>query len=114
MLVNLPAFWVVSVVDKAKLPVTFSDTEGTIWNGSANVAMHVPVTAGAESGRFRWRINPIYLITGRIGVKLEFVSKEIVVSAEGKASIGKIVVDNLDARLPVSVAAIFYPIASNA
>jgi len=114
MLVNLPASWAVWLAHKTELPITLSGVDGTAWNGSANIAAQIPAMAGFEPSRIRWRINPFYMITGRIGIQLELASKDIVMSAKGKAAIGKVTFHHIEAKLPAATAALLSPIAANA
>ena len=114
VLIRPPATWAIRSVEKANLPVAFSNATGSIWNGSAAVAIQLPRSATVEPGNIRWRVNPLYLITGRIGIKTELKTNRIRVSTVGRVGTNTILFDNLDATLPVEVVTMFFPIAANA
>jgi hypothetical protein len=114
MLISLPANLAIRVIEKAHLPITLSNATGSIWNGSASVVMRIPENYTVQPGHIKWRINPFYLPTGRIGIQTEFKANGIRVLADGKAGTETIIFDKLDARLPLTAASLFSPVIASA
>lgn len=87
LIINIPATWAAWGTAKATgRSVILSSPVGTLWRGKAELLISLPNTSPQKLGQVGWRLNPLWLATGRIGLTLSFLDSEI--QGKGQAYVG--------------------------
>lgn len=109
LFVLLPADRVYAVLkEKAPLPVSLYQINGSVWNGGADVAM-----MGAQRLEFfTWELEPLALLLGRLEVALGFTKNDGKMNViAGRSLMGNYYLHDADASFPaVELESIFSPI----
>lgn len=110
LVVTLPAAWLASGVARATQGVvTLSAPLGSIWSGEAGVILHRAPEPPQRLGQLKWGINPLWLLTARLGV-----GARLDVPAGGEARLrarvgfGSATLRDINARLPAQQLALWY------
>jgi len=107
----LPASWLAWGATRiSQGTVHIGAPRGTVWSGSGDLQMHG--ATGAQSlGDLHWRVNPLWLVLGRLNVKLRGLG-----TPDGEAELqvarNSMQVESLRASLPVQLAGLVYAPAS--
>lgn len=112
LIATTPASWIVVGVEQAGLPVEITATNGTIWSGDAEVKLHPALNKAIDLGAVHWKINPLYLLAGKIGCTFSVRHTEH--HAAGRAIVGlhSIRLHRLEVTLPFTTLYDIYPPAS--
>lgn len=103
----LPATWLAwGATRMSQGAVHIGTPTGTVWNGRGDLQMHG--TLGSQSiGDLHWRVNPLWLVLGRLHVSLRGLG-----APDGTAQLQvarhRMQVEELHASLPVQLAGLVY------
>lgn len=101
-----PASWVAwGVSHLSRGAVALGQAQGTVWSGGAEL---VASTTRRDLGHLRWRINPAWLLTGRVNAMLDLSGPGTQLSTTLRVGIGGIRVRNAIAHVSPAFAAVFY------
>lgn len=104
-----PAAWVAWGVARASdNKVLFDAPSGSVWQGQATVFLQGEHTPPQSLGAIGWRINPLWLVTGRLPVSLYGVDPRRRFQAEVELMPGKIAFRLVDVRVPASILPMIY------
>lgn len=112
VIATLPAYW----LDRA-LKHFFPDTlrienaSGTVWNGSGNLLVRNFGQDLMQTG-ITWSVQPLWLLAGKLQVKVAGPVNAPRLQATVRVGYRYLYVDNVDATLPASVAAVIHPAVS--
>jgi hypothetical protein len=109
LIATTPASWIVVGIERVGIPVEVTATEGTIWSGNANVKLGPARNNTVDLGAVRWKINPLYLLVGKIG--FAFSTRHTDQRADGRAIVGlhSIRFRHLEVTLPLATLYGIYP-----
>jgi len=105
-----PAAWLAwGVARVSDQRVHLDAAQGSVWQGQATLVLqgeHVPAQPLAD---ISWRINPLWLVTGRLPVALRGIDPEQRFQADIDLHLDKTVLRDVDIELPAGVIALLYP-----
>lgn len=71
LVAGAPAAWLATTLTRAtRGALTFADARGTLWHGSAKIAVNANRAVAADLGRVAWRVNPLALLLLQLRVDL--------------------------------------------
>lgn len=111
LLATLPAAWFARIATTlSRGTVEIGESRGTVWNGSGVLAI-APRRTAHPLGRVSWRVQPLWLLIGRL--KLDVSVKGNIVDTSARLSLGftDLRVEDLDASFPASFAGHFHAVA---
>ena len=85
---------------------------GTVWSGSGELLFTRPNGGSLNLGRGSWSVNPLWLVTGRVGIALDFKNAETLLRANARVGINGGTVKDVDVRFSASLVPAVYPAAS--
>jgi general secretion pathway protein N len=69
LLATVPAAWLAWGLARATQgAVSLSAPVGSAWSGSGGLVLHRAPEPPRQLGRVRWGVNPLWLVTGRLGI----------------------------------------------
>ena len=72
LIVEMPASWFAWGLNRyTQGTVRLDPIAGSLWNGNGRLVIYYPQTTPHDFGRAEWRINPLWLLTGRIQLSLQ-------------------------------------------
>jgi general secretion pathway protein N len=102
LLITLPAWWLDTVLSRASQgTLAIQQPQGTLWRGSGQ--LHVASGASQPLTRIDWRVQPQWLLMGRLRVELQTQGGGPAMRALVDAGISRLVVEKLDAALPATM-----------
>jgi len=105
LLVGLPAAWMSWAVARASAgAVTIASPTGSFWRGHGQ--LHAGTTQSL--GRLEWRIHPLSLVTGHIGIGLNAAGPGTEARAELNVGRHRMVIEELQAAVPAQLAGAVY------
>ena len=70
---SLPASWVAWAVTKySGKSVVLTQAQGSLWRGQGEILLNLPPSPPQSIGRTQWSVNPLWLLTGKVGIQLTF------------------------------------------
>ncbi len=113
LLMFVPAHLAIKMILPEDSSFIVKGVEGSIWNGSALqvVSNDLPVN---PINHVKWRINPLYFFTGKLGGQFEINDQQIKAGGIWKLGFnGDILLNDLSAELPASTLARKLPFRSS-
>ena len=105
-----PAAWLAwGVARVSDNRVLLDAPRGSVWQGQATLILqgqHIPLRS---LGGFSWRINPLWLVTGRLPVSLRGTDPRRRLEVDIDLHLEKVFLRDVDAQLPAEVIPAFYP-----
>lgn len=89
--------------------VVLDASQGSVWQGQATLILqgrHVPPRS---LGGFGWRINPLWLVTGRLPIAVRGTDPGRRLQADIELSLDTLVLRDVDVQLPADVIPALYP-----
>lgn len=78
LLVFAPAQWAAwGVTRLSQGQLYLNQVDGSVWRGRGELIWFRPYTAPVSLGKAAWGINPLWLVTGRLGVRLELTGADL-------------------------------------
>ncbi|MEW6330095.1 MAG: type II secretion system protein N [Pseudomonadota bacterium] len=72
LIIEMPAAWFAWGLNRyTQGTVRLDPISGSLWSGSGKLAIYYPKTTPHEFGTTEWRINPFWLLTGRLQLSLQ-------------------------------------------
>jgi len=113
LIVELPASWFAWGLNRyTQGTVRLDPIAGTLWSGNGRLVLYHPKTTPHDLGQTAWRINPLWLVIGRVQVSLQTTSQEKQIKATFGISRNRYAIKNAEAVMPAALVAQFYPPAS--
>jgi general secretion pathway protein N len=111
LLFSLPAAWMDrGLAHLSGNLLTLDRPAGSLWRGSGELVVRSAAPSSVAT-RIEWRINPLWLLAGRLQVRLQAAG-----SVEARATVRlawrKLVLNELSADLPGELAGLFLPAAA--
>lgn len=104
-----PAAWLAWGVARATDNHMLLDApRGSVWRGQATLILQGQHTPAQSLGDLSWRINPLWLVTGRLPVSLRGNDPERRLQADVELYLNKVVMRNVDVQFPASVIPVAY------
>lgn len=105
LLINLPAAWLSWAAARASGgTVAIAAPSGTVWRGSGQ--LHIG--AAPPLGNVEWRINPFWLVTGRLHAELRAGGPGTEAHAALDVGRDSVVIEQMKAAFPVQLASLVY------
>lgn len=71
LVAGAPATWFATTLTRAtRGALTFAHTRGTLWHGSAEIAVNADRAVATDLGRLDWRVNPLALLLLQLRVSV--------------------------------------------
>jgi len=112
LLVNVPAAWLGFALERSSRgALALGDPSGTLWKGSGLLGLR---SGGAFRGvaDLRWSVNPLSVLTGRLGVALSGVAPETRLRASVSVGAGSVRFQNVEASAPAAMLEAALPAAA--
>ncbi len=110
LIIEMPASWLAWGVNRYSSGIVRLDPiSGSLWQGSGRLVVYYPQTVPHDFGNAEWRINPLWLFTGRVQVSLENNTQDAKVKTTLSVGKEKITLKNTDATFPAASISSFYP-----
>lgn len=89
--------------------VLLNAPRGSVWQGQATLLLQSAHTPAQPLGDVSWRINPFWLVTGRLPVSLRATDPGRRLQADVELHLDKIILRDVDVELPADLAPSVYP-----
>jgi general secretion pathway protein N len=72
LIIEMPASWFAWGLNRyTQGSVRLDPTAGSLWGGKGRLVIYYPPTTPHEFGQTEWRINPLWLVAGRVQLSLQ-------------------------------------------
>ena len=113
LIIEMPASWFAWGMYKySRGAIRLDPIAGSLWHGNGRVVIYYPPTTPHDLGNVQWRINPLWLFTGRIQTIWRTDSPGLSINATLRFSPSTVTLIDTEAALPAQAAVAFYPAAS--
>ena len=111
LIVELPASWFAWGMNYySHNTVRLDPLSGSLWHGKGRLVIYYPQTVPHDFGNAEWRINPLWLITGRAQVELQTNKQDMKVKTTFSLGKGTIALKDTDATFPAtSISDLYQP-----
>ena len=112
LLANVPAAWLGFALERSSRgALALGDPSGTLWKGSGLLGLR---SGGAFRGvaDLKWSVNPLSVLTGRLGVALSGVAPETRLRASVSVGAGSVRFQNVEASAPAAMLEAALPAAA--
>ena len=111
LIIQIPASWFAWGVNYySHNTVRLDPLSGSLWHGKGRLVIYYPQTAPHDFGNAEWRINPLWLITGRVQVELQADKQDMKVKTAFSLGKGTIALKDTDATFPAaSISDLYQP-----
>lgn len=108
---TFPASWLAWGLNKFDNGVvSLKQPEGSIWHGKADLIVRYPHNSLIPLGRTEWRINPFWLMIGKLSIGFQAIEDEIQASGTVQATFSSIQLHNTKLLIPApAIAKIYAP-----
>ena len=104
-----PAAWLAWGVARATANQVLLDApQGSVWQGQATLILQGQHIPPRSLGGFSWRINPFWLVTGRLPVSLRGGDPEHRLQVGVELYLDKVLLRDVDIQFPASVIPVAY------
>ena len=111
LVIELPASWFAWGLNRyTQGSLRLDPISGTLWSGRGRLILNYPKTVPHDFGEAQWRINPLWLFTGRIQLSLETSSQDRQIRTTFGITANRFLLKNTEALVPFI--AQLYPPAS--
>lgn len=108
LLATAPAAFVAMALQRATGgSALLQGVSGSVWSGRGELVLRRPYGNSYSFGNGQWRINPLWIVTGRIGLHLRFAG-DGQISGDLRASPGAVTVVQLNAHAAAPLIQILY------
>ncbi len=105
-----PAAWLAWGVARATSnQVVLDAPQGSVWQGQATLILQGQHVPPRSLGGFGWRINPFWLVTGRLPIAVRGTDPGRRLQADIELGLDTLVLRDVDAQLPADVIPALYP-----
>ena len=111
LIIQIPASWFAWGVNRyTQCSVRLDPIAGSLWGGNGRLVIYYPQTVPHDFGNAEWRINPLWLITGRVQVGLQTNKQDMKVKTTFSLGKGTIALKDTDATFPAtSISDLYQP-----
>jgi general secretion pathway protein N len=111
LIIEMPAAWFAWGLNRYTGGVVRLDPiAGSLWEGSGRLVIYYPQTVPHDFGNAEWRINPLWLITGRVQVGLQTNKQDMKVKTTFSLGKGAIALKDTAATFPAtSISDLYQP-----
>lgn len=103
LIIEMPASWFAWGLNRYTSGIVRLDPiAGSLWQGSGRLVIYYPQTVPHDFGNAEWRINPLWLITGRVQVGLQTNKQDMKVKTTFSLGKGTIALKDTDATFPAT------------
>lgn len=109
LIVAAPASLLGDAVARAsRNTIAITGTSGSVWHGSGDLEMRPASSPPLRIGRLDWTINPLWLVTGKIGVNVSLTGNGAALAGTARIGFGSLALRNLKAMFPAQLVPVFY------
>lgn len=110
LIIEIPASWFAWGLNRyTQGTVRLDPIAGSLWGGNGKLVIYYPKTTPHEFGLTEWRINPFWLLTGRVQLSVQADHQGKRMNATLGLSRSSFLLKNTDAEFPADFAARLYP-----
>ncbi len=111
LIVQMPASWFAWGLNQySHGAVRLDPLGGSLWSGNGRLVIYYPQIVPHDFGNAEWRINPLWLITGRVQVGLQTNKQDMKVKTTFSLGKGTIALKDTDATFPAtSISNLYQP-----
>jgi general secretion pathway protein N len=113
LIVEMPASWFAWGLNRyTQGTVRLDPIVGSLWGGNGRLVVYYPRTAPHEFGQTEWRINPFWLIAGRVQLTLQTNHQDRQIKTTLGVASNSFMLKDTEAELPAAfVAQIYTPLS---
>lgn len=109
LIFTLPAAWVARGFEQATQgAATLASPSGTFWRGHGELSVRASGTVPQYIGDLNWAVNPFWLVTGRVQIRLRAAGPATEAKAVIRVARKSMRILDLTAALPVNLTSLFY------
>lgn len=113
LVVEMPASWLAWGINRyTQGTLRLDPISGSVWNGTGRLVLYYPQTVPHDFGSAEWRLNPLWLFTGRIQMHWHADSAEQRINTTLRFGGNQLQLLETEIALPASTVSSFYPPAS--
>jgi len=103
LIIQMPASWFAWGLNYySHNTVRLDPLSGSLWHGKGRLVIYYPQTVPHDFGNAEWRINPLWLITGRAQVGLQTNKQDMKVKTTFSLGKGTMALKDTDATFPAT------------
>ena len=112
LLATVPSTWLVWGMSKySNGTIQLNQANGSLWRGTGKLVVFYPQTTPHDLGDAEWGINPLWLLTGRVQLRLQTSTPDTRINGKLRVGYKSFSLNDLEIVQPAQRAAIFYPAA---
>lgn len=112
LVAGLPASWFAWGLNRyAQGKLQLDPVAGTLWSGNGRLIVYYPQSTPHDFGKIEWRVNPVWLLSGQVNLRLRAKSSDRQV--DGVLRFGGDFIQVLDAEISLpatTVSALYAPV----
>lgn len=113
LIIEMPAAWFAWGLNRyTGGTLRIDPITGSLWHGSGRLVIYYPQTVPHDLGATEWRINPLWLFTGRVQLSLQTSGEDRKIKTTFRISGNSFLLKDTEAVLPAAfVAQIYAPLS---
>jgi general secretion pathway protein N len=109
LIVEMPASWFAWGLNRyTQGTVRLDPTAGSLWSGKGRLVIYYPPTTPHEFGQTEWRINPLWLVAGRVQLTLQTSHGDRQIKTTLGVARNSFMLKDIEAEFPAAFAAQLY------
>jgi hypothetical protein len=109
LIIEMPASWFAWGLNRyTQGTVRLDPTAGSLWGGKGRLVIHYPPTTPHDFGHTEWRINPLWLIVGRVQLTLQTSHGDRQIKTTLGVARNSFMLKDIEAEFPAAFAAQLY------
>jgi hypothetical protein len=110
LIIEMPASWFAWGLNRyTQGTVRLDPTAGSLWGGKGRLVVYYPPTTPHELGHTEWRINPLWLIAGRVQLALQTSHQDRQIKTTLGVARNSFMLKDTEAEFPAPFVARIYP-----
>jgi general secretion pathway protein N len=110
LITEMPASWFAWGLNRyTQGTVRLDPTAGSLWSGKGRLVIYYPTTTPHELGQTEWRINPLWLVAGRVQLSVQTSHQDRQIKTTLGVARNSFMLMDTDAELPAPFIARIYP-----
>lgn len=109
LVVYVPADWLAWGLSRTtKGIVRIDQPTGSIWSGAGKLTVYYPQTTPNDFGQAQWSINPFWLVTGQLQLRVESATKDAKMQGTLRIGRNRVLFSDLSLSLPAERIGVLY------
>jgi general secretion pathway protein N len=110
LIIEMPASWLAWGLNRyTQGTVRLDPIAGSLWGGKGRLVIYYPPTTPHEFGQTEWRINPLWLIAGRVQLSVQTSHQDRQIKTTLGVARNNFMLNDTAAELPAPFIARIYP-----